>query len=75
MELATQKQARGLISNCEPTVDRVKENRKMLVTPGVRFYREPCCEKTAHCANMGEEGYRRGMLEDPARIKDAVGDV
>jgi hypothetical protein len=72
VELATQKQARGLVSNCEPILERIKENRKMLVTPGVRFYREPCCEKVAHCVNMGEGGYRRGMLEDLARIKDAV---
>ncbi len=37
-ELATQKQVRGLVANCEPILDRVKDNKKMLVSAGVRYY-------------------------------------
>ncbi len=31
--------------------------------------------KEGHCTNMGEGGYRRGMLEDLGKIKEAMGDV
>jgi len=54
VELATQKQARSLVNNCELILEKVKENRKLLVTPGVRFYREPCCE------NAGGSGQNQG---------------
>jgi hypothetical protein len=73
-ELATQKQVRGLVANCDPILERLKENRKLLVSAGVRFYREACCTMEGHCVNLGEEGYRRGMLEDLARMKEAVED-
>ncbi len=75
VELATQKQAKSLFGNCEPILDKLQDNRKMIVTPGVRFFRERCCENPAHCVNVCENGYRRGVLEDLARIKDAVGDI
>jgi hypothetical protein len=53
----------------------VRENRKMLVAPGVRHYREPCCVMETHCTNLTEGGYRRGMIEDLGRIRDAMGDL
>ncbi len=31
--------------------------------------------KEGHCTNMGEGGYRRGMLEDLGEVKEAMGDV
>jgi hypothetical protein len=71
-ELATQKQVKGLVANCEPILDKVKDNKKMLVSAGVRYYRESCCVVEGHCANLGEGGYRKGMLEDLARLKEAV---
>ncbi len=43
VEVATAKQARGLIHNCEPILVRLKDNKMVLVTPGVRFFHEPCC--------------------------------
>jgi hypothetical protein len=75
VELATEKQARGLMANCDLILDRVKDNRKLLVSPGVRYYREPCCETETHCANMSEGGYWRGMSEDLSRIKEAMGET
>ena len=75
VELATEKQAKGLLANCDPILDKVKENRKMLVAPGVRHYREPCCVMETHCTNLTEGGYRRGMIEDLGRIRDAMGDL
>jgi hypothetical protein len=41
----------------------------------VRFFREPCCPDKGHCVNLEEGGYRRGMLEDLARLKEAVEEV
>ncbi len=47
----------------------------VLVTPGVRCFWEPCCATTGHCVNLEDGGYRRGMLEDLARLKEAAEDV
>jgi hypothetical protein len=75
VEVATAKQARGLVHNCEPILVRLKGNKMVLVTPGVRFFREPCCVTVGHCTNLEDGGYRRGMLEDLARLKEAAEDV
>jgi hypothetical protein len=75
VEVATKKQGRGLVHNCEPILEQLQENKMVLVTPGVRFFREPCCAITGHCTNLEDGGYRRGMLEDLARLKEAAEDV
>jgi hypothetical protein len=75
LELATQKQAKGLFCNCLVILDRLKGCRKLLMAAGVRYFREACCMKEGHCTNMGEDGYRRGMLEDLSKIKEAMGEV
>jgi hypothetical protein len=75
VEVATQKQAKGLFCNCLTILDRVKGCRKLLMAPGVRYFREACCVKDGHCSNLGESGYRRGMLEDLSRIKEAMDEV
>jgi hypothetical protein len=75
VEVATEKQGRGLVHNCEPILEQLQENKIVLVTPGVRFFREPCCATTGHCTNLEDGGYRRGMLEDLSRLKEAAEDV
>ena len=45
VEVATQKQAKGLFCNCLMILDRVKGCRKLLMAPGVRYFREACCVK------------------------------
>ncbi len=72
LELAMEKQAKALMVNCKPVMDRVEGNRKLVLSPGVRFYRETCCQVESHCVNAGEQGYRGGMLEVLARIKVAM---
>jgi hypothetical protein len=62
VELATEKQAKALMANCKPVMDKAEGNRKLVLSPGVRFYRETCCQVESHCVNAGEEGYRKGML-------------
>ncbi len=71
VELATEKQAKGLLANCDPILARVSENRKMLVAPGVRHYREPCCVMETHCTNLteGMRSYRVVSLVDQLRIR------
>jgi hypothetical protein len=75
VEVATEKQGRGLVQNCEPILEQLQDNKMVLVTPGVRFFREPCCVTIGHCANLEDGGYRRGQLEDLARLKEAAEDV
>jgi hypothetical protein len=72
VELATMKQAKGLLCNCLVILDKVKGCSKLFVSPGVRYFREACCGKYGHWSNMEEGGYRRGMLEDLAKIKEAM---
>ncbi len=75
MELATQKQAKGLFCNCLVILDRLKGCRKLLVSPGVRYFREAYCLKEGHYNNLGECGHRRGMLEDLSKIKEVMDEV
>jgi hypothetical protein len=75
VEVATQKQAKGLFCNCLMILDRVKGCRKLLMAPAVRYFREACCVKDGICINLGGSGYRRGMLEDLCRIKEAMDEV
>ncbi len=56
VEVAMQKQAKGLFCNCLTILDRVKGCRKLLMAPGVRYFREACCVKEGHCSNLGESG-------------------
>jgi hypothetical protein len=56
-------------------MDKVEGNRKLILSAGVRFYRETCCQVESHCVNAGEEGYMKGMLEDLSRIRVAMTDV
>ena len=72
LEVGTAKQAKGLLRNCMPIIERYAGNKKMFLSPTVRFYRRRCCDKQEHCTNMDTAGYRRGMLIDLAVVRDAM---
>jgi hypothetical protein len=72
LEVGTAKQAKGLLRNCMPIVEKYAGLKKVFLSPTVRFYRTRCCMKEEHCTNMDTAGYRRGMLSDLAVIKDAM---
>ncbi len=71
----TAKQAKGLLRNCMPIIERYAENKKVFLSPTVRFYRTRCCTKEEHCTNLDTAGYRRGMLADLSVIRDAMLEV
>ncbi len=75
MEVATEKQAIGLVCNCDRIFELIRDHRKMLVTPEVRYFRVSCCTVSGHCVNLEEGGYRKGMPEDLSRVKDAAEEV
>jgi hypothetical protein len=75
LEVGTAKQAKGLLRNCMPILERYTENKKVFLSPTVRFYRTRCCMKEDHCTNMDTAGYRRGMLADLSVIRDAMLEV
>jgi hypothetical protein len=54
LELATEKQAKGLMANSKPVMDRIAGNWKIILSPGLRFHRETCCESESQCVNTGE---------------------
>jgi hypothetical protein len=72
LEVGTAKQAKGLLRNCMPIIERYAGLKKVFLSPTVRFYRTRCCTKEEHCTNMDTAGYRRGMLSDLAVIKEAM---
>jgi len=72
LEVGTAKQAKGLLRNCMPIIERYAENKKVFLSPTVRFYRIRCCMKEDHCTNMDTAGYRRGMLADLSVIREAM---
>jgi hypothetical protein len=39
VEVGTRKQAKGLLGHCLPILDRYEKNRKVLLSPSVRWYR------------------------------------
>jgi hypothetical protein len=55
-----------------PIIERYAGNKKVFLSPTVRFYRRRCCDKQEHCTNMDTAGYRRGMLIDLAVVRDAM---
>jgi hypothetical protein len=73
VEVASAKQVKNLMHNCGALMKKVKENKKMVLAPGVRYYRCSCCDNLEHCINLGRGGYRRGMLNDLLEIKEAIG--
>jgi hypothetical protein len=56
LEVGTAKQAKGLLRNCLPIVEKYAGNKKVFLGPTVRFYRRRCCEKQEHCTNMVTAG-------------------
>ncbi len=57
LEVATEKQAKGLVYNCDKILEILVENNKNLVTPEVRFFRSK-----GHCVNLEEGGTGVGCL-------------
>jgi hypothetical protein len=72
VEVGTRKQAKGLLSHCLPILDKYENNRKVLLSPSVRWFRRKCCENEDHCTNFGSAGYRKGMLADLTEVRDAM---
>jgi uncharacterized membrane protein YgcG len=72
VEVASGKQAKMLMENCEPIWELIAEYRKAILAPMVRYFRCSCCEDSTHCVNVGKAGYRRGMLADLGEIRDAM---
>jgi hypothetical protein len=62
VEVGTRKQAKGLLGHCLPILDRYERNRKVLLSPSVRWFRRRCCDCEEHCTNFCLAGYRKGML-------------
>jgi len=74
VEVASGRQARALMENCEPIWEMVGDRRKAILSPIVRYFRCSCCEDRTHCQNVGRAGYGKGMLSDLGEIKDAMVD-
>ncbi len=74
VEVASGRQARSLMENCEPIWETVGDRRKAILSPIVRYFRCSCCDDRNHCQNVGMACYRKGMLADLCEIKDAMVD-
>jgi hypothetical protein len=72
VEVASPRQVKGLMRNCAPIFEKLRRNKKMLLSPTVRYFREVCCDKTEHCTNVGQAGYRRNMLAELDEIREAI---
>jgi hypothetical protein len=74
VELASPRQVKGLLRNCGPIFEKLIGNKKVILSPTVRYFRETCCEIREHCTNVGQPGYRRSMLAELEDIKEAMGE-
>ncbi len=61
-----------MLGHCLPLLDRYEKNRKVLLSPSVRWYRRKCCDTEEHCTNFCAAGYRKGMLVDLMEVKDTM---
>jgi hypothetical protein len=73
--MAALRQVVGLVKNCREVLEEVPDNRKLLVGPGPRYLRARCCGKPGHCTNFGEAGYRKDLLSDMQKAKEAIVDT
>jgi hypothetical protein len=68
VEVASPRQVK--VRNCGPIFEKIKHNKKLILSPSVRYFRETCCENKEHCINEGHAGYRRNMIVELDEIKD-----
>jgi hypothetical protein len=75
VEIASPRQVMGLLQrNCGPIFEKLRGNKKVILSLTVRYYRETCCENREHCINVGQPGYRRSMIAELEDIKEAMGE-
>jgi uncharacterized Zn-binding protein involved in type VI secretion len=72
VELASPRQVKGLLRNCGPILEKLRGNKKVILSPTVRYFRETCCDVREHCLNVGQPGYRRSMLAELEDIREAM---
>ncbi len=51
MEVASPRQVKGLVRNCTPIFEKMKHNKKVILSPSVRYFRITCCDNREHCIN------------------------
>jgi hypothetical protein len=74
VEVASPRQVKGMMRNCAPIYDKIKINKKVILSPPVRYFKDTCCNNREHCTNVGQAGYRRNMIAELEEIKDAIGE-
>ncbi len=72
VELASPRQVKGLLRNCGPILEKLRGNKKVILSLTVRYFRETCCDVREHCINVGQPGYRRSMLAELEDIREAM---
>jgi hypothetical protein len=74
VELASPRQVKGLLRNSGPILEKLRGNKKVILSPTVRYFRETCCDAREHCTNVKQPGYRRSMLAELEDIREAMGE-
>jgi hypothetical protein len=72
VEVASPRQVKGLIRNCAPIFEKLQHNKKVILSPTVRYFRASCCDSRDHCINVGLPGYRKNMMAELEELRDAI---
>jgi len=72
VEVASAATTKATMRNCGPIMNLIEKNRKIIVTPAAKFFNVSCCAKEEHSTNVGEAGYRSGLLEALGKVEEVV---
>jgi hypothetical protein len=72
MEVASVATSKSTMRNCGPIMNLIESNRKVLLSPIVKYYNVSCCSNEDHCSNVGAAGYRQGLLEDLGKVEEVM---
>jgi len=75
LRLVTPAQAGKTFKKVLPIIHALKHNKKVIMAPQTRYFANSCCEDPAHCTNIGEEDYRRKMLDGISKIRKEMKDI
>jgi hypothetical protein len=74
LDIANKEEVKKLVNKSIPLLRAGGLCRKIVLTPGARFKRYPCCTTRGHCSNRHEKDYEKWMEGKLAEVKGTIRD-
>ncbi len=69
VEVASPKQVKNLVHNCGPILEKGRENKTVILSPGVRYFRCSCCEERSTVSTWAEADTGGGCKSNQIKSK------